>query len=110
MRRACCDRRKRLPVRRAAPTFDFGVSGLHCTCTTARFAAGRLGEIFLSNHKVSSAAYVNARDGAVVCSIALQHGADPEVIRRALCRNSDGSASGPLAMALDLITPDRGDR
>jgi hypothetical protein len=102
--------RERLPARRAATTFDFEVSGLHYTCTIARFADGRLGEIFLSNHKVSSAADVNACDDAVVCSIALQHGADPEVIRRALCRNSDGSAPGPLAMALDLIIADRGDR
>jgi hypothetical protein len=102
--------RERLPARRDSTTFDFEVSGLHYTCTISRFADGRPGEIFLGNHKVSSAADVNARDGAVVCSIALQHGADPEVIRRALCRNTDGSASGPLAMALDLITADRGDR
>ena len=101
--------RERLPARRAATIFDFEVSGLHYTCTIARLADGRLGEIFLSNHKVSSAADVNARDGAVVCSIALQHGADPEVIRRALCRNSDGSASGPLAMALDIIAADQRD-
>ena len=36
-------------------------------------------------------------------SIAIQHGADPEVIRRALCRDSQGNASGPLAKALDII-------
>ena len=101
--------RERLPARRAATIFDFEVSGLHYTCTIARFADGRLGEIFLSNHKVTSAADVNARDGAVVCSIALQHGADLEVIRRALCRKSDGSASSPLAMALDIIAADQRD-
>jgi hypothetical protein len=100
--------RRRLENRRGAMTFDFEVSGLQYTCTISRFADGRLGEIFLGNHKVSSAADVNARDGAVVCSIALQHGADLEVIRRALSRNSDDSASGPLGTALDLIAADRG--
>jgi hypothetical protein len=73
--------RRRLENRRASTTFDFEVSGLHYTATISHFADGRLGEIFLGNHKVSSAADTAARDAAVVCSIALQHGADPEVIR-----------------------------
>jgi hypothetical protein len=46
---------------------------------------------------------VYERDGAVVLSIALQHGADLERIRRALCRDSQGRASGPLGAALDII-------
>ena len=73
-------------------------------------ASGRIGELLLNNHKTNSSADTNARDAAFVFSIAVQHGADPEVIRRALCRNADGSASGPLAMALDLIANDRGVR
>ncbi len=36
-------------------------------------------------------------------SIAVQHGADPEVIRKALCRDNQGRASGPLGVALDII-------
>jgi hypothetical protein len=46
---------------------------------------------------------VSARDSAIVFSIALQHGADPETVRRALCRDSQGRASGPLGAALDVI-------
>jgi hypothetical protein len=46
---------------------------------------------------------VNARDSAIVCSIAIQFGADVETIRKALCRDSHGRARGPLAAALDLI-------
>jgi hypothetical protein len=95
--------RRRLPNRRSSITFDFEVSGLHYTATESRFADGRLGEVFLSNHKSNSAADVAARDAAITCSIALQHGADVEVIRRALCRNSNGSALGPLGAALDLV-------
>ena len=44
-----------------------------------------------------------ARHGCGTVSIAVQHGADPETIRSALCRDSHGRASGPLAAALDLI-------
>jgi hypothetical protein len=49
---------------------------------------------------------VNARDSAIVCSIAIQFGADVETIRKALCRDSHGRASGPLGAALDIIARD----
>jgi hypothetical protein len=39
----------------------------------------------------------------IAFSFAVQHGADIETIRRALCRDSQGRASGPLAAALDRI-------
>jgi hypothetical protein len=99
--------RERLPDRRASITFDFEVGGLRYTATVSRFNDGRIGELFINNHKTNSSADTNARDAAITFSIAVQHGADPEVIRRALCRNSDGSASGPLGMALDLIAADQ---
>lgn len=100
--------RERLPNRRASTTLDFEVAGLRYTATVSRFGDGRIGELFINNHKSNSAADTNARDAAIAFSIAVQHGADPEVIRRALCRNSDGSASGPLGIALDLIVADHG--
>src|SRR5437764_13962046 len=96
-------RRERLPNRRLGETFELEVAGLRYTATVSRFSDGRIGEIFLSNHKSNSAADTNARDSAIVCSIALQYGADPETIRRALCRDSQGRASGPLGAALDRI-------
>ena len=98
--------RERLPSRRAAETFELAVNGLHYTATVGRFADGRIGEIFISNHKSNSTADTNARDAAITFSIAVQHGADPHVIRRALCRDSHGHASGPLGAALDLLLGD----
>jgi hypothetical protein len=59
--------------------------------------------LFLSNHKNNSGADTNARDAAIAFSFAVQHGADPEAIRRALCRDAKGNASGPLGAALDAI-------
>jgi hypothetical protein len=51
---------------------------------------------------------VNARDAAVAASLLLQHGCDVDTLRKALTRNGDGSASGPLAHALDLLSIEEG--
>jgi ribonucleoside-diphosphate reductase alpha chain len=94
--------RNRLPNRRSAESFEFEVEGLRYTATVGRFPDGAIGELFLTNHKSNSSADTAARDSAIVLSIALQHGAAPETIRRALCRDSRGRASGPLGAALDI--------
>jgi hypothetical protein len=98
--------RARLPNRRGAETFELEVAGLRYTCTVGRFPDGRIAELFISNHKSNSAADTAARDSAITFSIAVQHGADPEVIRGALCRGSRGHASGPLGAALDILLGD----
>jgi hypothetical protein len=93
-----------LPNRRLCESFEVEVAGLRYTASVGRFPDGRIGEVFLTNHRVNSHADTNARDAAIVFSIAVQHGADLETIRRALCRDSQGRASGPLGAALDIIT------
>jgi hypothetical protein len=95
--------RKPLPSRRLAETFDIETGGLRYICTVGRYPSGEIGELFLSNHKPDSAADLNARDCAIVCSIALQFGADLETIRNGLCRDGHGRPSGPLGAALDAI-------
>jgi hypothetical protein len=87
-------------------TFFFECNGLAYVATASWFADGRLAELFLGNHKSNSAADVNARDAAIVLSLALQQGVDFEIIRRALCRDSHGRASGPLGAALDALAED----
>src|SRR5262245_50344292 len=99
--------RQRLENRRRAETFQVEVAGLKYTATIGRFPDGSIGEVFLSNHKSNSAADANARDAAIVFSIAVQCGADPEVIRQALCRDSDGRASGRLGGVLDILARER---
>ena len=106
MNNILADRRERLPNRRAAETFEVEVNGLRYTATVGRFADGRVGELFLTNHKSNSQADTNARDSAIVFSFAVQHGADLRAIRRALCRDSHGRASGPLGAALDRLLGD----
>ena len=58
---------------------------------------------FVKNDKHGNQADINARDAAILLSFALQHGADIDVIRRALCRDSQGRALGPIGAALDAI-------
>jgi ribonucleoside-diphosphate reductase alpha chain len=95
--------RMRLPDRRPCETFQLEVAGLRYTASIGRLPDGRIGELFLTNHKSNSMADTIARDSAIVFSIAVQHGADLETIRKALCRDAQGRASGPLGAALDII-------
>lgn len=96
--------RERLPNRRPSETFDLDVNGRRYRCSYSRFPDGRLAEIFISNNRVNSDSDTAAKDSAVVCSIALQFGVPLETIRRALMRDSQGKPSGPLGVALDLIS------
>jgi hypothetical protein len=95
--------RERLPNRRAAETFDVEALGLQFRASVGRYPDGRIGEIFLSNHKVNSMAGVMAGDSAVLCSLLLQHGIPIETLRHALMRDGRGNPSGPLGVVLDQL-------
>ena len=95
---------KRLPNRHASESSAFIWNGVDFTATVSRFTDGRLAETFLS--KIGSVADATARDSAVVCSLALQHGVPVETIQHALLRDGQGVASSPLECALDLIAGD----
>jgi hypothetical protein len=95
--------RQRLPNRREHELLTFVHEGVRYTAGVGRFADGGLAEIFLSTAKHGTAIDLNARDAALAASLLLQHGCPLDTLRRALTRNVDGSASGPLAHALDLL-------
>ena len=96
--------RERLPNRRSSLFFDFESMDMPFTASVSHYPDGRISELFLDNHKAGSAIGTLVRDAAIIFSFAVQHGADPEAIRRALCRDSQGRALGPIAEALDLLT------
>ena len=95
--------RQRPPNRRPCETFVLECNGLRYLATISRFADGRRccrpceAVIMISRDSES------AKDAAVVCSIALQHGITIDVIRHALLRDSHGRASSPLGAVLDII-------
>lgn len=95
--------RRRLKDRRYSETFSIQCAGLPYTVTVSPHDDGSIGEIFIDNHKSGTAADTAARDSAIVFSIAVQSGADPQTIRRALCRDARGNPSGPLGVALDTL-------
>jgi ribonucleoside-diphosphate reductase alpha chain len=82
--------------------------GMRFTAGVGRYPDGRIAEVFCDNHKCGSSIGTLVRDSAILLSFALQHGADLEAIRRALCRDSSGRALGPLGEILDLITDEGG--
>jgi hypothetical protein len=98
--------REKLRNRRSCETFGFEHAGMKYRASIARYADGRLAEIFVSNHKSGSDADAAAKDSAVVASIALQFGVPLETIRRALLRDPRGNPSSPLGAALDQLAED----
>jgi hypothetical protein len=100
--------RERLRNRRNHLLFDFESMGMRCTASASRYDDGRLAELFLDNHKQGSAIGTLVRDLALTASFALQHGADPESLRKALSRDAQGRPLGPLAVALDIILANDG--
>ena len=98
--------RQRLTNRRASETFNLECAGLSYSCTVSRFPDGEIAEIFLNTHKSGSSADTAARDSAICASLGLQFGVPLETIRKALCRDSHGRASGPLGVALDCLAAD----
>src|SRR5262252_9496292 len=95
--------RQRLPNRRGCTTFDLQACGLRFRASVGYYEDGQIGEVFLSNHRVNSMAGIMASDAAVVASIALQYGVPLDVIRRALMRDPQGRAVGPLGVVLDQL-------
>src|SRR3984893_4834963 len=100
---AAAEPRRGLPNRRGHELLSFEHGGIHYTAGVGRFENGDLAEIFLNTRKHGTAVDVNARDAAIAASLLLQHICPVGTLRKALTRNSDGSASGPLARALDLL-------
>jgi hypothetical protein len=96
--------RRQLPQRRSHELMDFEHAGHRYTAGLGFFETGGLAEVFINvPGRSGSAIEAVARDAAILTSICLQHGAPLETIRHALTRNSDGSASGPLGVVLDLL-------
>jgi hypothetical protein len=95
--------REQLPNRRAHTLLNIEAGGFRYVAGVGHYSDGRLAEIFLTADKGGTAIDDAARDSAVVASLALQHGVDPDTLRRALMRSGNGVASGPLGTLLDLL-------
>src|ERR1017187_10377279 len=96
--------RQRLPNRRYAHTLNFEVEGQKYIVTVGYFDNGQLAELFInSSGKLGSTADINAADGALAVSLALQYGCPADLLQKGMKRNADGAAQGPLGAALDEV-------
>lgn len=100
--------RRRLPDRRIAETFDmrFGTQKTVFTVTVGYYDRTRqkIGEVFIAGTKAGSEMDAIARDGAVLLSLALQHGVPLETIRHAITRNQQGVADTIIGAVIDRIS------
>lgn len=89
--------RECLPNRRGNCSISFEFECHEYRATAGRFADGRLAEIFLDvPGKLGTPLQSNADNQAILTSIALQHGVEPETIRH--------SVTGPIAIALSKLS------
>ena len=94
---------QRPPNRRGHELLGFEHDGIRYTAGIGRFVDGGVAKIFRNIAKHGTALDVNARAAAVSASPLVQHRCPVDTLRQAVTRNSDGSGSGPLACALDLL-------
>lgn len=107
--------RELLPTRRANETIEIVVQDIKYTATLGFYDDGRPGEVFLNGAKVGTVLDLNACEAAVMASLALQYGAELEVLRHAVKRDASGAPQSPIGVVLDMLAgvaevlPTRGD-
>ncbi len=81
--------RLELPPRRRCETFELPYGGLTSphVVTVGYYDDGRLGEVFINGGKSGELVEAIARDGAVMTSLALQHGVSVDTMLHAITRN-----------------------
>ena len=95
--------RERLPDRRGCETFVLRVGAAQFFVTVGLYANGSIGEVFVAGAKVGSDMDAVTRDAAILLSLALQHGVPREVIKGALTREGNGSASSVIGAIVDRL-------
>jgi hypothetical protein len=95
--------RRILPQRRASETFELRHGKQNIAVTVGLFPDRTIGEVFVTGAKVGSSLEAIARDGAVLLSLAIQHGVPLKTIRGALTREPNGAPSSIIGAVVDRI-------
>src|SRR5215469_6635914 len=95
--------RHRLPNRREHQVIPFEFGGIRFTAGIGRYDDGRLAEVFIDCTKMGSAVEANAKAGAIILSLALQHGVALSTIAHALPKNGSGSPTSPIGAIIELL-------
>ena len=97
-----------LPHRRECETFELKHGGQNSVfkITIGRYGTAhnhRVGEVFIAGSKSGTAFEAVARDGAILLSLALQHGVALDTIKHAITREPDGAASTVVGAVVDKL-------
>jgi hypothetical protein len=97
--------RKTLPNRREGEGFEIRHRGQRTPfiITLGKYQDGSIGEVFITGSKSGSEFDAVARDGAILLSLALQHGVPVETMKHAMTREPDGSASSIIGAVVDRL-------
>ena len=98
--------RRELPQRRRCETFDIDFGGLKRahTVSVGYYPDGSPGEVFISGGKSGEQVEAIARDGAVLISMALQHGVALDTIKHAITRNAQDEPTSIVGAVIDRMT------
>src|SRR6476646_7754847 len=97
--------RRALPMRRRCETFaiDFGGLKKSHTISVGYYEDGRPGEVFISGGKSGEQVEAIARDGAVLLSMALQHGVALDTIGHAITRDGQEQPQSIIGVVVDRL-------
>jgi hypothetical protein len=96
--------RARLPNRRSSENLETRFRGKPFTLTFSRFADGRIAEAFIDPGKIGNDLAEDARDFAILISIALQHGVPLAVLRSSVSRSGGDRPATIAGHALDCLS------
>lgn len=97
-----------MPKRRSSETFDLEFGGMRTHTVTVGFYDDHLtpGDVFINSGKSGEQLEAIARDGAVLLSLALQHGVPLTTIGGAITRNETGEPSTLIGAIVDKLVKD----
>lgn len=99
--------REPLPNRRETQTFRFEFAGIKHHYSVSNYDDGRPAEIFVDAGKVNTGVQNIMRDGAILISLALQHGCPVETLRHAMTRTDTEEPASALGKLLDMVMEQR---
>jgi len=95
--------REPLPLRRIAISWSARFYNREFAITAGLYPSGRIGEVFAMSDKIGSDMQALTRDGAILISLALQHGCPLETMQHAISRNPDNTASSFIGALIDEL-------
>jgi len=95
--------REALPARRIAISWSMRFYNREFAITAGLYPDGRIGEVFAMSDKIGSEMQALTRDGAILISLALQFGCPLDIMRHAISRNPDNTASSFVGALLDEL-------